>query len=47
MVVCYSREFLVLVTKNNDGFFMVIEYGVLSGMMIGFLIKWFKDREIK
>lgn len=26
---------------------MVIEYGMLSGMMIGFLIKWFKDREIK
>lgn len=26
---------------------MVIEYGMLSGMMTGSLIKWSKDRKIK
>lgn len=45
--MCYRDGFLVLEMRYNDGFFMVIEYGMLSGMMIGFLIKWFKDREIK
>lgn len=42
-----SRESPVSATKNNDGSLMVIEYGVLSGMMTGSLIKWSKDREIK
>lgn len=47
VAVCHSRESPVSAMKNNDGSLMVIEYGVLSGVMTGSLIKWSKDREIK
>lgn len=47
VAVCHRDGSPVSEMRYNDGSLMVIEYGVLSGMMTGSLIKWFKDREIK
>lgn len=47
MAVCSRDGSPVSEMRYNDGSLMVIEYGMLSGMMTGSLIKWSKDRKIK
>lgn len=47
VAVCRRDGSPVSEMRYNDGSLMVIEYGMLSGMMTGSLIKWSKDRKIK
>lgn len=47
VAVCHSDGSPVSVMWYNDGSLVVIEHGVLSGIITGPLIKWSKDREIE
>lgn len=47
VAVCHSDGSTVSVMWYNDESLVVIEYGMLSGIITGPLIKWSKDREIK